>query len=115
MAKQRQSRPKAKLREEDDRSGMRIARQVVIVAVPPVRAVDVFGPAEVFGDANWLRRGDPSYKVSIVSACRERLVPSYIETPLHTDQTFREFRGPIDAQSFRGFCNFWRWFDMGAR
>jgi hypothetical protein len=59
MAKQRQSRPKAKLREEDDRSGMRIARQVVIVAVPPVRAVDVFGPAEVFGDANWLRGGDP--------------------------------------------------------
>jgi hypothetical protein len=20
-----------------------------------------------------------------------------------------------DAQSFRGFCNFWRWFDTGAR
>jgi hypothetical protein len=27
----------------------------LIVAVPPVRALDVFGPAEVFGDANRLR------------------------------------------------------------
>jgi transcriptional regulator GlxA family with amidase domain len=97
MARHRQSRSNVKLRDGEDRSGMRLARRVVIVGVPPVRALDVFGPAEVFGDANWLRGGDPSYKVTIISACRERLVPSYIETPLHTDQTFREFRGPLDT------------------
>ena len=69
----------------------------MIVGVPPVRTLDVFEPAEVFGDANWLHGGDPKYKVTIVSACRERLVPSYIEKPLQTDQTFREFRGAIDT------------------
>lgn len=97
MAKPQRSRRKVKRCDGNDRSGMRIARRVVIVGVPPVRALDVFGPAEVFGDANWLHGGDPAYKVTIVSACRERLVPSYIETPLHTDQTFREFRGPVDT------------------
>ena len=76
---------------------VRIARHVVIVGVPPVRTLDVFGPAEVFGDANRLQGGDPSYRVTIISACRERLVPSYIEKPLYTDQSFREFRGPIDT------------------
>jgi transcriptional regulator GlxA family with amidase domain len=97
MARHRQFPPDIKHRETDDRSPVRIARRVVIVGVPPVRALDVFGPAEVFGDANWLHGGDPSYKVTIISACRERLVPSYIQKPLHTDQTFREFRGPVDT------------------
>ena len=31
-------------------------------------------PAEVFGDANWLRGGDPAYKVNIISACADRVV-----------------------------------------
>ena len=70
---------------------------MVIVGVPPVRTLDVFGPAEVFGDANWLHDGDPNYAVTIVSACRERVVPSYIEKPLYTDQSFRDFRGSIDT------------------
>jgi len=83
---------------------IRIARHVVIVGVPPVRTLDVFGPAEVFGDANRLQGGDPSYRVTIISACRERLVPSYIEKPLYTDQSFREFRGPIDTYRRRGFA-----------
>lgn len=77
MARHPQSRPKH--REGDDRSVVRSARHVVIVGVPPVRSLDVFGPAEVFGDANRLQGGDPSYRVTIISACRERLVPSYIE------------------------------------
>jgi transcriptional regulator GlxA family with amidase domain len=88
---------KLKRRPGEDRSETRIARRVVIVGVPPVRALDVFGPAEVFGDANWLHGGAPSYEVSFVSSCRERMVPSYIEKPLHADQTFREFRGPVDT------------------
>jgi transcriptional regulator GlxA family with amidase domain len=76
---------------------MQSARRVVIVGVPPVRALDAFGPAEVFGDANWLQGGEPSYEVTIISACNERLVPSYIEKPLQTDQTFREFKGTVDT------------------
>ena len=53
----------------------------------------MFGPAAVFGDANRLQGGDPSYRVTIISACRERLVPSYIEKPLYSDRGFRECRG----------------------
>jgi transcriptional regulator GlxA family with amidase domain len=62
-----------------------------------MRTLDVFGPAEVFGDANWLRGGDPTYKVNIISACAGRVVSNHLGTQVHTDLTFREYRGPIDT------------------
>jgi transcriptional regulator GlxA family with amidase domain len=83
--------------DRDDRPRTPVARQVVIVAVPPVRALDVFGPSEVFADANRLHGGTPSYQVTVVSAVSERLVESYSATPSHTDQIFREFRGSVDT------------------
>jgi transcriptional regulator GlxA family with amidase domain len=73
------------------------ARRILIVAVPPVRALDVFGPAEVFGDANRLHGGEPAYEVSIISAGTDRVISSHIATPLQTDRTHREHRGPIDT------------------
>ncbi len=81
----------------DDRSATRSALRVLIVAVPPVRTLDVFGPAEVFGDANTLHSGYPRYEVNIISAGADRVVSSHIGTPVHTDQTYREYRGPIDT------------------
>lgn len=81
----------------DDRPVRRSAFRVLIVAVPPMRTLDVFGPAEVFGDANWLSGGDPAYEVSIISACADRVVSNHLGTPVHTDRTFREYRGPIDT------------------
>ena len=36
--------------DERSRSPARSTRRVLIVAVPPVRTLDVFGPMEVFGD-----------------------------------------------------------------
>jgi hypothetical protein len=54
-------------------------RRVAIVAVPPVRTLDVFGPGEVFADANHLYPGGPAYDVQIVSETRDRTVPSYLE------------------------------------
>jgi transcriptional regulator GlxA family with amidase domain len=51
----------------------------------------------VFGYANLLHGGDPSYKVTVVSAVSERLVEGYIATPLHTDQIFRDLRGAVDT------------------
>ena len=80
-----------------DRSERQNALRVVIVAVPPMRTLDVFGPAEVFGDANWLRGGNPAYKVNIISACADRVVSNYLGTPVHTDRTYREYRGRIDT------------------
>jgi transcriptional regulator GlxA family with amidase domain len=73
------------------------ALPVVIVAVPPMRTLDVFGPAEVFGDANGLRGGAPAYKVNILSACADRVVRNHLGTPVHTDRTYREYRGSIDT------------------
>ena len=69
----------------------------MIVAVPPVRPLDVMGPAEVFGDANRLPGGDPAYAVEIVSASEERLIATHIRTSLLGDQTYRECRGPFDT------------------
>jgi hypothetical protein len=55
MAIRQQARSNAKRSADTDRTSVRDARRILIVAVPPVRALDVFGPAEVFGDANRLR------------------------------------------------------------
>jgi transcriptional regulator GlxA family with amidase domain len=90
---QQQTRGSQTANRPEDRGG----RHVLIVAVPPMRTLDVFGPAEVFGDANWLRGGDPVYKVNIISACADRVVSNHLGTPVHTDRTYREYRGPIDT------------------
>jgi transcriptional regulator GlxA family with amidase domain len=80
----------------------RNARSVLIVAVPPVRALDVFGPAEVFGDANRLNGGGPVYDIRIVSAGEDRVISSHIATPVQTDQTYREHHGTIDTLLIAG-------------
>jgi transcriptional regulator GlxA family with amidase domain len=73
-----------------------MARRVVIVAVPPVRTLDVFGPAEVFGDAN-RQSGEPAYALSVVSGGQDRLVAGEVTTAVHADCTYHEWRGPIDT------------------
>ena len=78
------------------------ARHIVIVAVPPVRILDVFGPAEVFGDANRQHGGDPAYQVSIISGGPDRVVASEIISPVHADATYREYSGPIDTLLIAG-------------
>ena len=96
MLAQRPARQSASRSHPADRSISHPLR-VLIVAVPPMRTLDVFGPAEVFGDANWLRGGDPAYKVNIISACADRVVANHLGTPVHTDRTYREYSGPIDT------------------
>jgi hypothetical protein len=56
-------------------------RRIVIIAAPPVRMLDVFGPAEVFTDANRLRGGEPMYEVEIVSATDDEIVASHVGMP----------------------------------
>jgi transcriptional regulator GlxA family with amidase domain len=75
----------------------RSARRILIVAVPPMRTLDVFGPAEVFGDANWLRGGHPAYNITLISACADRVVSNHLGTPVQMDRTYREYRGPVDT------------------
>jgi hypothetical protein len=62
MPKRKNEGTSSNRRSQDDPSRTPVARQVTIVAVPPVRALDVFGPAEVFADANRLHGGAPTYK-----------------------------------------------------
>jgi transcriptional regulator GlxA family with amidase domain len=72
-------------------------RRVAIVAVPPVRTLDVFGPAEVFADANHLNHGGPIYDVQILSATEDRTVPSYLGVPLIAHRSYRDMRQPVDT------------------
>jgi transcriptional regulator GlxA family with amidase domain len=72
-------------------------RRVAIVAVPPVRTLDVFGPAEVFADANHLNPAGPAYDVQVLSATEDRTVRSYLGVPLVADRTYREMRQPVDT------------------
>ena len=57
----------------------------------------MFGPVEVFGDANRLHGGDPAYEVNIISPGPERVVLSHLGTPLNTEQTYRE-QGVVQPQ-----------------
>lgn len=97
MSIRQPARPNLRRNQAKDLSLPRNVRHILIVAVPPMRTLDVFGPAEVFGDANWLRGGDPAYRVNIISACADRVVSNHLGTPVHTDRTFQEYQGPIDT------------------
>jgi transcriptional regulator GlxA family with amidase domain len=57
----------------------------------------VFGPAEVFADANHLNNGRPVYDVQIVSATEDRTVTSYLGVTLVAGRTYREMRQPVDT------------------
>ena len=97
MAKYQQNRSREKQSAADENAPARVPRRVLIVAVPPVRALDVMGPAEVFGDANRLAGGTPAYSVEIVSAGSKRLIATHIQTPLLGDRTYRDCRGQFDT------------------
>jgi transcriptional regulator GlxA family with amidase domain len=103
VAMRRQARHKRTFNDRHARPVAPSPRRVLIVAVPPVRTLDLFGPVEVFGDANWLRGGDPAYEVNIISSGPERIVQSHLGTPLNADQTYRECRGPIDTLLVAGY------------
>ena len=75
----------------------RETRRIVLVAVPPVRTLDVYGPVEVFGDANRLHGGRPAYQIDVVSAGEEHLVTSHTDLPLLANQTYTELRGSVDT------------------
>jgi transcriptional regulator GlxA family with amidase domain len=77
--------------------GAKQQRRVVIIAAPPVRMLDVFGPAEVFTDANRLRGGEPMYEVEIVSATEDEIVASHVGIPLLTQGTYQALRSPVDT------------------
>ncbi|KAA6465292.1 GlxA family transcriptional regulator [Acidobacteria bacterium AB60] len=89
--------------DRNSRSAVKSARRVLIVAVPPVRTLDVFGPLEVFGDANRSLSGEPAYEVSVISAGTDRDVLGHLGLPVRTDQTFGEQCGPIDTLLVAGY------------
>src|SRR5580692_6420169 len=89
--------------DERNRSPVRSTRRVLIVAVPPVRTLDVFGPLEVFGDANRSRSDGPTYEINVISGGADRDVLTHLGTTLRTDRTYGEYRGPVDTLLVAGF------------
>lgn len=81
VAMHRQGKHKGAPTDGHARAVARSPRRVAIVAVPTVRTLDLFGPVEVFGDANLLHGGDLAYEVNIISSGPERVVLSYLGTP----------------------------------
>ena len=75
----------------------RPARHILMVAVPPVRSLDVYGPVEVFGDANRLHGGAPVYRIDLVSAVEDHQVTSHTELPLLANRTYTDVSGPVDT------------------
>jgi transcriptional regulator GlxA family with amidase domain len=87
MSKSRHTSLSTQRGDERNRSPVRSTRRVLIVAVPPVRTMDVFGPMEVFGDANRSQSGGPIYEINIISGGTDRDVPTHLGTTLRTDRT----------------------------
>lgn len=90
-------------KQTDHHSVRQSPLRILIVAVPPVRTLDVFGPLEVFGDANRSRPDAPPYEISIVSGGTDRDVPTHLGTTLRTDRTYSEYRDPVDTLLVAGF------------
>src|SRR5215469_12499204 len=103
MNKPRHPRSAAQTIDGDGRSPARSTRRVLIVAVPPVRTLDIFGPLEVFGDVNRSRSDGPTYEISIISGAADRDVVTHLGTTLRTDWTYDEYRGPVDTLLVAGF------------
>jgi transcriptional regulator GlxA family with amidase domain len=103
MAMRQQARRNGAPTDGHARAVARSPRRVLIVAVPPVRTLDLFGPVEVFGDANRVHGGNLAYEVNIISSGPERVVLGHMGTPLNTDQTYRECGGPIDTLLVAGY------------
>ena len=75
----------------------REARRIVVVAVPPVRSLDVVGPVEVFGDANRMHGDAPVYEIEVVSAVEDCHVTSHTQLPLLANGTYKNLHGRIDT------------------
>lgn len=87
MSKSRHTSHSTQRGDERDRSLVRSTRRVLMVAVPPVRTLDVFGPLEVFGDANRSQSGGPIYEINIISGGTDRDVLTHLGTSLRRDRS----------------------------
>jgi putative intracellular protease/amidase len=103
MSKSRHPSLSTQRDDERNRAPVRSTRRVLIVAVPPVRTLDVYGPLEVFGDANRSRSDGPIYEISIISAATHRDVLTHLGTTLRSDRTYGKYRGPVDTLLVAGF------------
>lgn len=76
-------------------------KRVVIFGLPPVDALDVIGPAEVFAMANDLRRGPPApYALELVGSGSDVMLASQTGIELKAHRTLeqeRRVRKPIDT------------------
>jgi hypothetical protein len=104
MSKSRHTSLSTQRGDERNRSPVRSTRRVLIVAVPPVRTLDVFGPMEVFGDANRSQSRGPIYEINIISGGTDRDVLTHLGTTLRTDRTRpeRKYRPGVRVVLFGG-------------
>jgi transcriptional regulator GlxA family with amidase domain len=75
-------------------------KRIVILALPPVDALDVIGPAEVFAYANRLSDGPAPYSLELVSATAELTLASDTGIGLQAHKTLEQERRtskPIDT------------------
>jgi transcriptional regulator GlxA family with amidase domain len=75
-------------------------KRIVILALPPVDALDVIGPAEVFAYANRLSEGPAPYSLELVSATAELMLESDTGIGLQAHKTLEQERSagkPIDT------------------
>ncbi len=79
------------------------ARQILIVAVQPVRVFEVVALMEVFGEANRAGSGDAKYDVRIVSTGAAPHVNSPSGLSLRTNMTYRDWTAAADTILVAGF------------
>lgn len=89
-------------RENILRDPIKETRRIVVLAIEPVRAIDLFAMVEVFSEANRVH-GRRAYDVHVVSAGSGRNMMSNIGLTLQADATYQEYPGSADTVLLAGW------------
>jgi transcriptional regulator GlxA family with amidase domain len=75
-----------------------MAKRVVVLVVPPVEALDLVGPLEVFGTPNRLLRGArPPYAVEVATSARDRRIDGECGLAILAHGRYHDVRGRPDS------------------
>ena len=94
--------PASNHRENILREPTKETRRIVVLAIEPVRALDLFAMFEVFSEANRVH-GRCAYEVQVVSAGNGRSMMSNIGLTLQADATYQEYIGSADTVLLAGW------------
>ncbi len=79
------------------RKGVQPNRRIIILALPPVRELDLAGIVEVFGTANSFLPSERHYSIEVVTPTPSRHVDGMFGLKFLCERAYRDIKGKIDT------------------